>query len=126
MVTKVTSGIRVSVETEFRTDYSHDGNYMFSYFITIENYTDQSVQLLSRKWVIVDSDGEKTAIEGEGVVGQQPIIQPGGTHRYSSGCNLKTPLGKMRGFYQMIRISDSLIFSVEIPEFILAAPFIEN
>ena len=126
MVTKVTSGIRVSVETEFRTDYSHDGNYMFSYFIAIENYTDQPVQLLSRKWLIVDSDGEKTAIEGEGVVGQQPIIQPGGNHRYSSGCNLKTPLGKMRGFYQMIRISDDLMFSVEIPEFVLAAPFIRN
>lgn len=99
---------------------------MFSYFITIENYTDQSVQLLSRKWLIVDSDGEKTVIEGEGVVGQQPILQPGGTHRYSSGCNLKTPLGKMKGFYQMLRISDNLLFSVEIPEFTLAVPFIYN
>jgi ApaG protein len=96
---------------------------MFAYKINIENLTDYAVQLLRRHWYILDSNGMKREVEGEGVIGQQPVIDPGHTHEYVSGCNLKTDMGRMSGTYQMIRLLDNAVFEVQIPEFYLVAPF---
>jgi ApaG protein len=78
---------------------------------------------MSRHWYIFDSNGAKREVEGEGVVGQQPIIEPGHTHEYVSGCNLKTDVGSMKGEYHMVRMLDNANFNVQIPEFYLIAPY---
>jgi ApaG protein len=125
MVTKITDGVKVTVETIYQPEYSNPMNehYMFAYKVHIENLTDYSVQLLRRHWHIFDSNGTKREVEGEGVVGQQPVIEPGESHEYVSGCNLKTDMGSMHGTYQMKRIVDEGEFSVNIPEFYLVAPY---
>jgi ApaG protein len=78
---------------------------------------------MNRHWTIFDSNGTKREVEGEGVVGQQPIIEPGNNHEYVSGCNLKTDIGSMKGSYEMKRIVDGQTFRVNIPEFYLITPF---
>ena len=125
MVTKITDGVKISVETIYQPEYSIPANehFMFAYRVNIENLTENSVQLLNRHWNIFDSNGTKREVEGEGVVGQQPVIEPGDTHEYVSGCNLKTDIGSMKGSYEMERIVDGLKFRVNIPEFYLIAPY---
>ncbi|MBK0383219.1 Co2+/Mg2+ efflux protein ApaG [Pedobacter sp. SD-b] len=125
MVAKITEGVKVSVETTYQPEYSNPANehFMFAYKIMIENLSDYSVQLISRHWNIFDSNGTKREVEGEGVVGLQPIIEPGQFHEYVSGCNLKTDMGTMQGTYQMKRLVDNDLFDVKIPEFNLVAPF---
>ncbi len=123
MVTKITEGVKVSVETIYQPEYSNPVNehFMFAYRVKIENMGDYTVQLMSRKWSIFDSNGTKRQVEGEGVVGQQPIIEPGENHEYVSGCNLKTDMGTMKGSYEMLRVVDGQKFKVKIPEFQLIA-----
>jgi ApaG protein len=125
MVTKITDGVKISVETIYQPEYSNPANehFMFAYRVNIENLTENSVQLLNRHWNIFDSNGTKREVEGEGVVGQQPVIEPGDIHEYVSGCNLKTDIGSMKGSYEMERIVDGLRFRVNIPEFYLIAPY---
>lgn len=125
MVTKITDGVKISVETIYQPEYSNPANehFMFAYRINIENLTEYSVQLLNRYWLIFDSNGTTREVEGEGVVGLQPVIEPGDHHEYVSGCNLKTDMGSMKGFYEMIRIVDGQKFKVNIPEFQLIAPY---
>lgn len=125
MVTKITDGVKISVETIYQPEYSNPANehFMFAYRVNIENLTENSVQLLNRHWNIFDSNGTKREVEGEGVVGQQPVIEPGDIHEYVSGCNLKTDIGSMKGSYEMERIVDGLKFRVNIPEFYLIAPY---
>ncbi|MES3017344.1 MAG: Co2+/Mg2+ efflux protein ApaG [Bacteroidota bacterium] len=125
MVTKITDGVKISVETIYQPEYSNPANehFMFAYRVNIENLTENSVQLLNRHWDIFDSNGTKREVEGEGVVGQQPVIEPGDNHEYVSGCNLKTDMGSMKGSYEMERIVDGAKFSVNIPEFYLIAPY---
>ena len=125
MVTKITDGVKISVETIYQPEYSNPANehFMFAYRVNIENMTENSVQLLNRHWNIFDSNGTNREVEGEGVVGQQPVIEPGDNHEYVSGCNLKTDMGSMRGSYEMERIVDGLKFKVNIPEFYLIAPY---
>ena len=125
MVTKITDGVKISVETIYQPEYSNPANehFMFAYRVNIENMTETSVQLLNRHWNIFDSNGTNREVEGEGVVGQQPVIEPGDNHEYVSGCNLKTDMGSMRGSYEMERIVDGLKFKVNIPEFYLIAPY---
>jgi len=84
------------------------------------------VQLLRRHWVIYDSNGTKREIKGEGVVGLQPVIAPGGQHDYVSGCNLKSGMGYMEGSYQMLREIDGVLIDVNIPRFILTTPYRMN
>jgi len=124
MATQITDGVKVSVETVYQPEYSNPENehFMFAYRITIENLGDYSVQLLRRHWYIFDSNGTYREVEGEGVVGQQPIIEPGERHEYVSGCNLKSDMGTMRGTYSMLRELDGSIFEVDIPTFDLIAP----
>lgn len=128
MVTTTTDGVKVSVETQYQPEYSNPASehFMFAYKINIENLSDYSVQLLRRHWHIFDSNGSYKDVEGEGVVGQQPVIEPGHSHEYISGCNLKTDIGSMKGEYQMIRLMDNAVFDVQIPEFYLIAPYKMN
>jgi ApaG protein len=125
MVTKITDGVKVSVDTIYQPEYSNPINehFMFAYRVKIENMGEYSVQLMNRHWTIFDSNGTKREVEGEGVVGQQPIIEPGNNHEYVSGCNLKTDIGSMKGSYEMKRIVDGQTFRVNIPEFYLITPF---
>lgn len=125
MATQITNGIKVSVETFYQPEYSKpkDGKFIFSYQITIENQSEYPVQLLRRHWQIFDSSGERREVEGEGVVGEQPIILPGGKHQYMSWCHLNTEIGRMRGTYLMERQLDNERFRVRIPDFQLFVPY---
>jgi ApaG protein len=124
MVTEITKGIKVTVETEYQPSYSSPSqyHYVFTYRITIENGGDFTIQLKRRKWNIHDAGFMPREVEGDGVVGQQPVLEPGETHSYVSGCNLKSGIGKMVGTYQMERIVDGTTFAVNIPEFCMVAP----
>lgn len=125
MVTKITDGVKISVSTEYQQDYSNPDqlHYVFTYKILIENYSDYTIQLLRRHWHIFDAYGVRREVEGEGVVGQQPVLEPGESHEYISGCNLKSGIGKMVGTYQMERIIDGKKFIANIPEFTMIVPF---
>ncbi len=128
MTEQVTKGIKISVQTEFEgTFYKNDTiHYAFSYEIAIENQSGYTTQLLSRKWTIKDALNDEEIITGEGVVGETPIIQPGGFHSYKSGCVLRSPYGAMKGYYLMENISTSDQFKVTIPAFKLSASFAQN
>ena len=128
MFTQVTEGIKVSVETEYQPEYSSPKqfHYVFTYKVKIENNSEYTVQLQRRKWYIFDSDGVKKEVEGDGVVGQQPVIEPGESHQYVSGSNLKTGIGKMKGYYLIERMIDGKKIEVSIPEFSLIVPFKMN
>ncbi len=123
MKAQVTHGIRISVRTKYHPGYSRpdSAHFVFSYIITIQNTSNEKVQLLRRHWFIFDSCGENREVEGEGVVGQQPVLLPGDVYEYESSCNLLTDMGSMRGTYLFERRSDGARFVVEIPEFALEA-----
>ncbi|SDH79993.1 Co2+/Mg2+ efflux protein ApaG [Propionivibrio dicarboxylicus] len=95
--------------------------YVFAYTIRIENTGNETAQLVSRHWIITDGNARVQEVRGLGVVGEQPIIKPGESYEYSSGCQLHTPIGTMRGSYQMTA-ADGTQFEAAIPEFILSAP----
>jgi len=125
MVTQITQGVKVSVETEYQPEYSSPSqyHYVFTYRVTIENNSPYTLQLLKRKWHIADLTALHRIVEGEGVVGQQPILEPGQVHQYVSGCNLRSGIGKMYGTYQMEKVVDGDKVEVVIPEFTMIAPF---
>ena len=125
MVTAITLGVKISVETTYQEEHSNPatGHFMFAYRITIENLTDYTIQLKRRQWFIFDSNGSQREVEGEGVVGEQPVIEPGDSHSYVSACNLSTDMGSMSGNYLMHRIADNKDFIVDIPEFELIVPY---
>jgi ApaG protein len=124
MVTEITQGVKVIVETEYQPSYSSPSqyHYVFTYKITILNQSDFTIQLIRRHWHIHDAGFAMREVEGEGVVGQQPLLEPGESHQYVSGCNLKSGIGKMVGTYQMERIVDGAQFQVNVPEFVMVAP----
>ncbi len=124
MVTSVTLGIKITVRTQYQELYSkpEQGHYLFTYRVTIENNSEYTVKLIQRHWNIFDSSSEEREVEGEGVVGQQPILMPGDIYEYESACNLTTEIGKMHGTYTMERQIDRAQFKVEIPEFELITP----
>lgn len=123
MVTKVTGGVKVSVESFYQAQFSDPrvNHFVFAYRIVIENNSEHIVQLMRRHWIIVDADGQHREVEGEGVVGEQPQISPGSHYTYVSGCNLNCEIGKMYGSYEMKRMSDQHKFKVKIPEFIMTS-----
>lgn len=125
MVNAVTEGIKVSVETFFQPRHSSpaQGHFVFAYKVFIHNESSSAVQLLRRHWHIFDACGVHREVEGEGVVGEQPIIEPGKSYEYVSGCDLRTEIGKMLGTYQMKRLLDEEDFVVTIPEFMMVYPF---
>jgi ApaG protein len=124
MVSKISAGIKVSVEVYYQPDYSNPLNneFMFAYRITIENSNSFAVKLLTRHWQIFDSNGEHREVEGEGVVGQQPVLQAGQQFQYSSGCNLRTEIGKMHGTYTLENLNNKQRFTVNIPAFQMIVP----
>ena len=123
-----TQGIEVSVETFYQPDYSNpmSGEYMFAYRITIENHNSFPVKLHRRHWFIFDSNGEHREVEGEGVVGVQPVLYPGDRYQYVSGCNLRSEMGRMSGTYQMENMDTKKFFDVDIPAFEMVVPFKNN
>ncbi|PIB37482.1 Co2+/Mg2+ efflux protein ApaG [Reichenbachiella sp. 5M10] len=124
MVTQKTKGIKVSVETEYQPKYSspRQFHYVFTYKVIITNESENTIQLKRRHWYIKDAAYSDREVEGEGVVGQQPTIEPGEEHVYVSGCNLRSGIGKMYGTYLMERIIDGKMIEVLIPEFVMVVP----
>ncbi len=124
MVSKISSGVSVSIEVFYQPSFSNPigSEFMFAYRITIENHNRFAIKLLRRQWYIFDSNGEKRNVEGEGVVGVQPFIEPGEQFQYTSGCNLKTEMGKMHGIYFMENQNNKEQFQVQIPPFDMIAP----
>ena len=124
MVKTTTHNIEISVEVKYLADQSvpRENHYFFIYFITIENKSDFSVQLLKRHWDIFDSISDLRTVDGEGVVGETPILSPGEKFEYNSGCNLTSELGFMTGYYTLVKMFDGKEFNVEIPRFDLIVP----
>jgi len=119
----ITRGIRVRVQPQFDPSRSNPtaGQWFFLYTVTIENLAEETVQLLTRHWIITDGNGHVEEIRGPGVVGEQPILAPGGAFEYTSGCLLTTEVGKMEGTYQMItKLGEP--FDATIAPFTLAEP----
>jgi ApaG protein len=119
-----TRGVRVSVQSEYAPDRSRPGQqqWFFLYTITITNEGEDTVQLLSRHWVITDGSGHAEEVKGPGVVGQQPVLAPSEAFTYTSGCPLGTPFGKMEGTYQMVSRTGEF-FDVAIAPFTLSEPY---
>ena len=128
MITQVTKGIKISVQTTFEGTFfkNYKMHYAFGYTITIENQSRETVQLISRHWDIFDSLKELETVDGEGVIGKKPVIRPGKSHTYSSGCLLASPIGAMQGYYNMVDLSSAETFEVDIPTFKFSAPFALN
>jgi ApaG protein len=119
----VTNGVRVEVEALFLPEQSDlvEDRYVFAYRIVITNQSDHTVQLMRRHWLIHDGSGGIREVEGEGVVGEQPVLEPGSSHEYTSGAVLESPSGTMKGTYEMHR-QDGSVVEVTIPEFQLRMP----
>ena len=128
MVSKISEGVEISVETFYQPDYSNPVNneYMFAYRITIENHNHFTIKLLHRHWHIFDSNGQEREVDGEGVVGEQPVLEQGKQFQYVSGCNLRTEIGRMYGTYLMENQNTKTTFKVKIPPFEMIAPFKNN
>ncbi len=128
MVSKISEGVQISVETFYQAEYSNPVNheFMFAYRITIKNHNPFTVKLLERTWHIFDSDGQTRDVEGEGVVGVQPVIEAGKQFQYVSGCNLRTEMGRMSGQYRMENVNNRQTFTVNIPPFEMIVPLKMN
>ena len=128
MVSLISEGVEVSVETFYQQDYSNpmQSEYMFAYRIAIENHNSFPVKLHRRHWYIFDSTGSTREVEGEGVVGVQPVLSPGEKYQYVSGCNLRSEMGKMKGTYQMENLDSRQMFEVNIPSFEMVVPMKNN
>jgi ApaG protein len=124
----ISEGVQVSVVTFYQPDYSNplQSEFMFAYRITLENHNSFPIKLHRRNWQIFDSNGTHREVEGEGVVGVQPILKPGESYQYVSGCNLRTEMGKMKGTYQMENLNSKQMFEVDIPAFEMIVPMKNN
>ncbi|GAA4108553.1 Co2+/Mg2+ efflux protein ApaG [Aquimarina addita] len=128
MVQQITRGIKISVDTTFEGTFfkNYKIHFAFGYRITIENQSKDSVQLTSRYWEIKDALSNHEIVKGEGVIGKKPVLKPGESHTYNSGCLLSSPFGAMKGHYNMINFTSTKKFMVAIPSFKLSAPFALN
>lgn len=126
MFSALTRDIKVMVQAMYQAEFSDPGSelFIFSYTIRIHNQGDEPVKLLSRYWNILDSLGNERIVEGPGVVGAQPELEPGEYFDYTSSCHLATHFGVMSGYYTFRRQNNGELFEVEIPEFLLEIPFI--
>ncbi len=123
----VTHGIEVNVESIYVPEHSNveKGEHVFAYRIQLRNLSDQTVQLISRHWIITDDEGKTSEVKGDGVIGQQPIIKPGQAYEYTSNTLLKSEVGTMEGTYLM-KSESGENFDIQIPCFILTLPFVIN
>ena len=128
MESLTTEGVEVTVKNYFEEELSNPAKpeFIFSYQINIKNDNGHPIQLLSRKWFVFDSKGDHYEVEGNGVIGKQPKLNPQSSHTYESGTSLTSPIGRMRGYYIMKNIITEEKFKVYIPEFDLIAPFVLN
>jgi len=128
IVTCITEGIRVSVRSAYQINRSspQEHYYLFAYEVEIHNASEATVQLLRREWNIYDGVGTHREVKGDGVIGKQPVIEPGQTHKYVSFCDFATMAGTMNGYYDMHRFSDDKEIRIKIPEFEMIVPFIFN
>lgn len=128
MTSKISGGVKITIETYYQPEYSNPLNseFMFAYKVTIENNNTFPVKLLRRHWHIYDSNGSMREVEGEGVVGVQPVIAPNAFYQYVSGCNLRSEMGKMLGTYLMENVHSHKSFNVTVPFFEMIAPFKMN
>ena len=124
MINHVTKGIKVSVRTFFDGSYfkNYSLHFSFNYTIIITNQSKSTVQLKTRHWRVFDSLSSDIIIDGEGVVGKKPLLKPGDSYKYSSGCLITSPVGAMRGFYNMVDVNSGKKFKAYIPTFKLNAP----
>ncbi|SEQ34057.1 ApaG protein [Solimonas aquatica] len=124
----LTRGIRIIVKPRYVAEQSDPASsqYLFAYHITIRNESAQTVQLLSRHWVITNGEGQSEEVRGPGVVGYQPVLAPGEEFQYTSGCPLSTPVGTMHGEFNMIVSESSEAFEARIDPFRLAVPYALN
>jgi len=127
MYSKKTKKINITVNPYFLDDQSEpeDQHFVWAYQVTIDNQSNDKVQLKNRYWKIIDSNGSEQEVRGEGVVGEQPILNPGEKFEYTSGTPLSTPSGFMGGYYEM-ETNQGKKFDVIIPQFSLDSPFIKN
>jgi ApaG protein len=121
----VTNSVRVEVESQYAPEHSQpfQNQWFFYYTVRITNESDETVQLLSRHWIITDANGHIEEVRGPGVVGEQPVLAPGESFQYTSGCPLKTSTGIMRGTYQMVVTEGGDRFDIEIAPFALHEPY---
>ena len=117
----ITEGIRVEVKARYAPEHAEPAHWFFLYTIRVSNEGPETVQLLSRHWVIRDATGRIEEVRGPGVVGEQPVIEPGESYEYTSGCPLPTPFGSMEGSYQLVTES-GIEFDAQIAEFMLREP----
>ena len=120
----VTHGIEISVQTRYYAPQSNPlhHQFFFVYEISITNKSEFTVQLLRRHWDITDAFGHKRDVDGDGVVGETPVLEPGESYSYNSGCDFATEIGKMSGYYIMQKPLDNTEFNVLIPEFVMVLP----
>ena len=128
MVQQVTRGIKISVETTYEGSFykNYKIQYAFGYTVTIENQSKDSVQLNARHWEILDALNNVEIVSGEGVIGKKPVLLPGESYTYTSGCLLTSPFGAMQGHYSMVNFTTTKNFRVTIPTFKLSAIFAIN
>lgn len=119
MITAVTYGVKISVESIYRKDLSNAENsiFFFNYRVEIENTNSFEVQLLNRHWYIFDSLNPAREVKGDGVVGEQPTLRPGQKHVYVSGCDIHSEIGYMKGYYSFLKLDTNEIFRVPVPQF---------
>ena len=119
----VTKGIRVHVTSHYSAEHSQPQNlWFFLYTIKISNESTDTVQLISRHWIITNAENQVEEVQGPGVIGQQPVLAPGESFEYTSGCPLTTPFGMMKGTYQMVT-ADGDNFEIEVASFALTEPY---
>ncbi|OAV43784.1 Co2+/Mg2+ efflux protein ApaG [Lewinella sp. 4G2] len=131
MATLTTNEVTVTADSAYQDQYSEPvrNQFVFSYRIQVRNVSGRPVQLLARRWTVISGTGERKQVEGEGVVGQQPIIQPGQTYEYTSWVQFETAVGAMEGSYIMAREDRrgrEQLFEVEVPRFVHVAPEVLN
>ncbi len=115
--------LSVSVRPQYLDAHSNpeEQHFVFAYTVTIRNTGEHTAQLMSRHWIITDANNQVEEVRGDGVVGEQPVLKPGESFEYTSGCPLTTPVGSMRGTYQCVA-DDGTAFEATIPEFVLSMP----
>ena len=123
MPTCTSHGIKIVVDTKYEPSHSNplESKYIFSYRIIITNESEDTVQLLRRHWFIIDSSGIKREVKGDGVVGEQPILEPGGSHTYVSWCPFESEIGMMKGFFTMEKLIDGELIEARVPDFTMCA-----
>jgi ApaG protein len=124
MYEQETAGVMVRVEPQFLAEESEpdENRFVWAYTIEIENRSPEAVQLVSRTWRITDANGVTQEVQGQGVVGQQPVIEPGESFRYTSAAPLAAPSGVMMGAYSMLRVDGGEAFDIAVPAFALDSP----